>query len=113
MQIQFKQAEITAALKQYIVAQGINLSGKSVDIAFSATRGAAGIVADVTIEEVDIPGFSDSVGDDTAKPVLAVVQPAVAKAAIATEAKAEPMAEAQADTGVAAEAPKTTSLFGG
>lgn len=110
MQIQFKQAEITAALKQYIVAQGINLNGKSVDIAFSATRGAAGIVADVTIEETEIPGFTDSVGDDTVKPVLAAVQPAVAKAAIATEAVGHPMAEAAAD---AAEAPKTTSLFGG
>jgi len=109
MQIQFKQAEITAALKQYIVAQGINLNGKSVDIAFSATRGAAGIVADVTIEETEIPGFTDSVGDDTVKPVLAVVQPAVAKAAIATEAVAQPMAEAQEAT----DAPKTTSLFGG
>jgi len=76
MQIQFKQAEITAALKQYIVAQGINLNGKSVEIAFSATRGAAGIVADVTIDEIGIPGFSDATGDDTAKPALSVVQPA-------------------------------------
>lgn len=110
MQIQFKQAEITAALKQYIAAQGINLNGKSVDIAFSATRGAAGIVADVTIEEAEIPGFSDATGDDVAKPVLAVVQPAVAKAAVATEAKAEPTGEAQAE---GADAPKTASLFGG
>ena len=75
MQIQFKQSEIVAALKQYIVDQGINLNGKSVDIAFSATRGTAGIIADVTIEEAQIPGFSDAVGDDAAKPALTVVQP--------------------------------------
>ena len=107
MQIQFKQAEITAALKQYIAAQGINTNGKTVDIAFSATRGAAGIVADVTIEEAEIPGFSDASGDGTVKPALAVVH-----SAAATEAKAEPTGEAQAETAAEA-APKTTSLFGG
>lgn len=79
MQIQFKQSEIIAALKQYIATQGINLQGKSVEIAFSATRGAAGIVADVTIEEADIPGFTDAAADD-AKPTLSVVQPAAAPA---------------------------------
>ena len=30
MQIQLKQTEIIAALKQYIVGQGINLTGKDV-----------------------------------------------------------------------------------
>lgn len=75
MQIQFKQAEIVAALKQYINAQGINTNGKSVEIAFSATRGAAGIIADVTIEEANIPGFTDSTGDDAGKPALSVVHP--------------------------------------
>jgi hypothetical protein len=75
MQIQFKQAEIVAALKQYISAQGINTTGKSVDIAFSATRGAAGIIADVTIEDAAIPGYTDSTGDDAGKPALSVVHP--------------------------------------
>ena len=94
MQIQFKQAEIVAALKQYIAAQGINTAGKSVEIAFSATRGAAGIVADVTIEDAQIPGFSDSVGDDAAKPALSVVQTA--------------QADTAAESASAEEAPKTT-----
>jgi hypothetical protein len=101
MQIQFKQSEIIAALKQYIVTQGINLQGKSVEIAFSATRGAAGIVADVTIEEAEIPGFTDSVADD-AKPALSVVPTKEA-----TEEK--PKAEAP-ETSEGPAAP-TTSLF--
>lgn len=117
MQIQFKQAEIVAALKQYIIAQGININGKTVEIAFSATRGAAGIVADVNIEEVSIPGFTDAEVEEAVKasepaaPALSVVKPAaVAKAAIATEAVAEPKAEVAEQPGDAA-APKTTSLF--
>lgn len=123
MQIQFKQAEIMVALKQYIIAQGINIAGKSVDIAFSATRGAAGIVADVTIEDAQIPGFSDAESDAAeasatpAAPVLSVVPaPPAAKAAESvTEAPAvqAPVAEdppfAVAEAPV--ETPKTTSLF--
>jgi hypothetical protein len=104
MQIQFKQSEIIAALKQYIVTQGINLQGKSVEIAFSATRGAAGIVADVTIEEVEIPGFSDAAADD-AKPALTVVPTAETKAA--EEVKPKALAPETAE-GPAA---PTTSLF--
>jgi hypothetical protein len=104
MQIQFKQSEIIAALKQYIATQGINLQGKSVEIAFSATRGAAGIVADVTIEEVEIPGFSDSVADD-AKPALTVVPTTEAKAAEEVKPKAEASETAEGP------ATPTTSLF--
>lgn len=116
MQIQFKQAEIVAALKQYIASQGINVSGKTVDIAFSATRGAAGIIADVTIEDASIPGFSDSAVEDNAKPALTVVQPVTAAIATpATEAAAaEPMAKAQVEASEPepeAAPAKTTSLF--
>jgi hypothetical protein len=117
MQIQFKQAEIVAALKQYIIAQGINTAGKSVDIAFSATRGAAGIVADVTIEDANIPGYTDSSADDAAaaKPALSVVQPApaVTQAPVAEEPQTSgdaPQAEA-ADSAEDAPAKTTTSLF--
>lgn len=120
MQIQFKQAEIVAALKQYIIAQGINTAGKSVDIAFSATRGAAGIVADVTIEDANIPGYTDSNADDAAaataaKPALSVVQPApaVTQAPVAEEPQTSgdaPQAEAT-DSAEGAPAKATTSLF--
>jgi hypothetical protein len=51
MQIQFRQAEIVAALKGYIVAQGINLNGKAVDISFTAGRKEGGLIADVNIED--------------------------------------------------------------
>jgi hypothetical protein len=107
MQIQLKQSEIITAIKQYVVNQGINLNGKTVDIAFSATRGAAGIIADVSIEDQAIPGFSDASADDAAKPALTVVsstEPGV-KAAEPEQAAA---AEVQAE---AAPATKATSLF--
>jgi hypothetical protein len=73
MQIQLKQTEIIAALKQYIVGQGISLNGKSVDISFTAGRKEAGITADISIEDANaIPGFEDS-QEEAAKPVLTVV----------------------------------------
>lgn len=74
MQIQLKQSEIIAALKQYITGQGISLSGKSVDISFTAGRKEAGITADISIEDAgqSIPGFDDA-QDEAAKPVLTVV----------------------------------------
>lgn len=104
MQIQFKQSEIIAALKQYIATQGINLQGKSVDITFSATRGAAGIVADVTIDDAQIPGFSDSSAED-AKPALTVVPTAETKAAEEVKPQAEAPETAEGP------ASPTTSLF--
>lgn len=105
MQIQFKQAEIEAALKQYIIDQGINLDGKAVGISFTAGRNPAGIVADVSIEAAHIPGFSDSaVADDAAKPALSVV----------TGAVAAPAAEANVATDEqAADVKPAGSLFGG
>jgi hypothetical protein len=51
MNINLKQREIAIALRNHLVQQGINLTGKTVDIQFTATRGGAGIVADITIEE--------------------------------------------------------------
>lgn len=90
MQIQLKQTEIIAALKQYIISQGISLNGKAVDISFTAGRKEAGITADISIEDAgqQIPGFEDSV-DDSAKPVLTVVTtPPETKAAEEEEAPA-------------------------
>jgi hypothetical protein len=117
MQVQLKQTEIIAALKQFITAQGINLAGKDVNITFTAGRKEAGIIADVSIEDVSIPGFTDEEVEEAVKasdaPALKVV-PTVAKAAIATEAVAEPVAQAQAETAdeqPEEPAPKTTSLF--
>ena len=73
MQIQLKQTEIIAALKQYISGQGINLVGKEVTISFTAGRKEAGVTADLVIDDAGIPGFDVPVAEEPAKPVLAVV----------------------------------------
>lgn len=51
MQITLKQRNIEAALKQYIVAQGINLDGKKVSVEFTAGRKESGITAEIDIED--------------------------------------------------------------
>ncbi len=110
MQIQLKQTEIIAALKQYIVNQGINLNGKDVDISFTAGRKEAGITADISIEDSGsvIPGFDDA-QDEAAKPVLTVVPtPPETKAA---EAEAPAVEEPPFATQETAVAKTPTSLF--
>jgi hypothetical protein len=113
MQIQLKQTEIIAALKQFITAQGISLAGKDVSISFTAGRKEAGIIADVSIEDVSIPGFTDSEVDEAIKASEAPALKVVASNPAAPETKADAeQAAAVADpedntAGVA----KTTSLF--
>ena len=63
MNIQLKQVEIVAALTGYLATQGINLFNKEVKIDFTAGRKAAGITADVTIEDFVVPALG------TAEPV--------------------------------------------
>jgi hypothetical protein len=59
MQIQLKQAEIRVALCDYITKKGIDLSGKTVDIAFTSSRKPeAGLIADLSIEDMGIPPFT-------------------------------------------------------
>ena len=107
MQIQLKQTEIIAALKQYIGTQGINLNGKAVDISFTAGRKEAGITADISIEDAnqEIPGFTDAsdVAEETVKPALSVVKNDEASA-VAEPEQAKPQADAAPAVG-------TTSLF--
>jgi len=113
MQIQLKQAEIVTALKQYIASQGINLVGKDVSISFTAGRKEAGIIADLVIEDVTIPGFTDE-GAIELKPVALTVVPAVAPQAPVEAPAAEPVAQEPAAPDAsqeAAPAVKTTSLF--
>lgn len=116
MQIQLKQPEIVSALKQFISSQGISLLGKNVDISFTAGRKEAGLSADISIEDAEIPGVHLGETEST-KPTLSVVKaepyfdPAVDErlkshseadaAAILAGTAAEP----------AAPAAKTTSLF--
>ena len=59
MQINLKQTEIIQALKSYIAQKGINLSGKTVDCAFTAGRKDSGISVEISIEDQEIPGYTD------------------------------------------------------
>lgn len=51
MQINLKQLEIATALKMYIAQQGINLTGKTVEIVFTSGRKDNGLSAEITIED--------------------------------------------------------------
>ena len=60
MQINLKQSEIEVALKNYVSQQGISLYARDVSITFTAGRKESGISAEISIEDADIPGFSDA-----------------------------------------------------
>lgn len=94
MQIQLRQSEIIAALKQYIVMQGISLAGKTVEIGFTAGRKETGISADINIDEgtqAQLPGLDADEDEAPAKPTLSVV-PATAEETL--EEPAPPAEEA-------------------
>lgn len=133
MQITLKQSEIEVALKNYIVAQGINLTGKTIEVAFTAGRKEAGISAELDIndagtESTSVPSLvlnrpfepAVAVNTATATPVTAKrnvqpIQSEVPTAAVVDEvvAEEEPV---EADPVVPAEAPSNAktpvSLFG-
>lgn len=111
MQIQLKQTEIIAALKQYISGQGINLVGKDVTISFTAGRKEAGVTADLVIEDAGIPGF-DGAQEEAAKPALTVVSAVAVKEVIETtvEEKSAPFDTEKEDTVSETRTPPT-SLF--
>jgi len=114
MQVILKQRDIEQALKQYIAGQGINLKGKTVNIAFTAGRKETGISAELDID--DISGYIPA-AEDLTKDV-----PEVQEAAVVEEASASVTQEVESpfgDAGDAAEevvaestAPTPTSLFG-
>lgn len=124
MQIQLKQVEIIAALKAYITGKGFDLVGKTTDISFTAGRKDAGLTADISIEDTQIPGTETAdASEDKATGNTSVVQPAlamvhkvkaaeVAVAAIATPATEAARAAPVAEAGAAVDAPKGPSLFG-
>ena len=97
MQINLKQTEIIAALKQYIAGQGISLQGKSVDMAFTAGRKEAGISVEISIEDVSLPDFGLPEEVPTANLTLVADPVIVPTASLATESKDEPEAEAQTE----------------
>lgn len=97
MQIQLKQPEIQAALRMYVASQGINLSGKVVDISFTAGRGANGLAAEINIDEAtgQLPDFAPEV----IVPTLTVVS------------AADPVPQPEADEAAPEPVKATTSLF--
>lgn len=99
MQINLKQSEITAALKQYLSIKGIDLVNKTVDVSFTAGRKEGGLSAEITIDDQDIPGYSTG-GDQSVLHLVATDAPA--------EVTSEPEPEQESPV---TEAPKTTSLF--
>lgn len=82
MLIQLPQKDIEAALKAHIAGQGINLTGKTVTMTFTASRKGNGISCELDISDVEIPGFDLP---EPVKPVLA----AVPSGPVKREAKAE------------------------
>ena len=85
MRIQLRQTEIEEALQQYIANQGINLTGKVVEIGFTASRSADGLTADVDITNAI----------DSAKPTQAIPRAVKTEAQVA-EQPAAPAEEAPA-----------------
>lgn len=106
MRIQLRQIEIEEALQQYISNQGINLTGKIVEIGFTASRSADGLTADVDITNAT----------ENAKPAQAITHTITTKtlpAAPAEEAPAqeEQATEAQAEEAQAKDVSPASSLF--
>lgn len=97
MQINLKQTEIIAALKQYIAGQGISLQGKSVEMAFTAGRKEAGISVEISIEDVSLPDFGLPEEVPAAKLTLITNPMVTFTASIATEETNAPVIEVQAE----------------
>ena len=116
MIINLKQTEIEQALRAYVVAQGINLHGKDLTISFTAGRRESGISAEISIDEVEIPGYSNDVYVADEAPVAQAVV-AEAPAAETNEAAEVHVADAAElnlpvpEVPQAVEAKPTVSLF--
>jgi len=108
MQIQLKQTEIIAALKQFITSQGIDLWGKEVTVTFTAGRKESGISAEIDIEENALPDFAGADDDEAPAPKAAVLSMVSSTPAL-QQGKTEPTTEAEATKPV--EPVKTSSLF--
>lgn len=89
MRIQLVQAEIEEALSDFIVKQGINLTGKDLQISFTNGRGNNGVTADLDIEP-------SQEGRAPRSTVLHAVESTPAP--VVTETKVEPKVELVAET---------------
>lgn len=117
MIINLKQTEIELALRAYVVAQGISLHGKDLSISFTAGRRESGISAEISIDDVEIPGYTNTVAEEvevTKAPIISMAPAAAATTTVtpAEEAQPVPQEEGQEDAAPVAEAKPTVSLFG-
>ena len=105
MRIQLRQIEIEEALQQYISNQGINLTGKVVEIGFTASRSADGLTADVDITNAT----------DNAKSAQAITRAVNTEAQEteqpAAQAEEAPAQEEQAPEAQAKDVAPASSLF--
>lgn len=72
MQIIIKQSEIEVAVKNYIAGLGINLTGKDVEVSFTAGRKEDGLSASLDIVDATL----GTVASVPPKPVLEAAAPA-------------------------------------
>lgn len=102
MRIQLRQIEIEEALQQYIANQGINLTGKVVEIGFTASRSADGLTADVDITNAtdiakpaqDIPRAVKTEAQVAEQPAAQAEEAPAQEEQVAEEAAQEPTKEA-------------------
>lgn len=82
MNINLKQPEIETALRQYI-GRKLDLRNSSLEIVFNMGRGNNGLAANLTIEDINIPGFTET--NDTEDAIASLMQPSAYLAAVAVE----------------------------
>jgi hypothetical protein len=108
MQISLKQREIENAIRAYISAQGINLTGKDVTIDFTAGRSQSGLTADINIEEAGVGAQSpqplggvNTTTNDQAKKSEPVLTGKAAEAKTAPDPTPYPTRETEPEVGLA------------
>jgi len=111
MQIQLNQTEIITALKDYVIKQGINLQGRSVEIVFTSGRKENGISADLCISD-DASDFPVFTSEEVQTGVVGTVVGSITSAqdTFNNAVSAESLLDAPAE--VDAPPVKPTSLFG-
>lgn len=106
MQINFKQVEIEDALKAYVAQQGINISGKVVEVTFISGRKNNGLTAELNIQDAAIT-------DRRHVSLTKEVQTPVAEKAVESvpDLTPEVIQESAVTPEVTEPPPKTVSLF--
>lgn len=72
MELHYKQHDIVKAIKDKLISDGFPLTNKTLNISFSMGRGNNGLAAVLAIDDVEIPGFTDSIPVPTTAVTLPV-----------------------------------------